>query len=243
MEKLELIGEILPGLSVRDERFYLGITGFSRQPSRRERMEKEELLRLRREYGDPRGLMRKKIALVGSLLRKGGKLLDVGCGTGELIEAVSGFHDFVVGIDVSNSCVEFCKARLRHLSGVEIIHASADDIGWLFRREVFNVCTVLDVLEHLQDPRSVLKGIHEVLLNRGQIVVTCPNWYDKIEIAARRSPHVRSFSSFGWKKLLEKSGFQCRTVRAVGFPVLDVEPFAKYLHVLGMCVVIVAEKT
>ena len=99
----------------------------------------------------------------------GSRLLDVGCGTGEFVaHAISCGWD-AAGIESSAMAAQF--ARLE--KGLPVDQAVLKTAP--FPPESFDVITLLDVLEHLLDPREELGRIYGLLKPGGVTVVRLPN--------------------------------------------------------------------
>lgn len=94
------------------------------------------------------------------------RLLDIGCDTGAFIKV--GRDEFglkVTGLEVSER-----SARIgREEHGLDII------VGQLrpspFEPESFDLVTLLDVIEHLSDPRAELAEIHRILAPGGRLYI------------------------------------------------------------------------
>ncbi len=110
---------------------------------------------LRREFSQTVDLIRS--------LKPGGRLLELGCAYGFfLAEAVP--HYDVTGIELAADAAAFGRSRgLRIISGVADEPTLAD-LG------TFDVIVMLDVIEHLPDPRETLV-LCERYLNPGGVIV------------------------------------------------------------------------
>jgi SAM-dependent methyltransferase len=98
-------------------------------------------------------------------LKPSGRLLDIGCAYGFLLEEARPFFD-VSGIEISADAAAFCRSRgLRVLSGV------ADEPA-LAQLGAFDVIVLLDVIEHLPDGRETLALCARHLRPGGIIVIT-----------------------------------------------------------------------
>lgn len=191
--------------------------------------------------------MSRKIRLAAELLGRGRRLLDVGCGTGAFIAATAGRFDEIVGIDADDRAVRLCTERFVGSMGIAIRHLAVEDAACLGM--TFDAIACLDVIEHLDDPRPVLDQLLRMLTPGGRLVMAAPNWYNRIsECFIYRRPHRkyhahRHFhSSWGWVALLRRHGFVVQSVRCVAFPLFDFEWLARWVHLFGFCVVIVAHK-
>ncbi len=94
------------------------------------------------------------------------KILDIGCGTGKNIESFSKLGK-TWGIDISPQAINYCKKR-----GIKNIKlGNAEKTG--YRTESFDVVTLLDVLEHVDDNKT-LKEIYRILKPKGILIVSVP---------------------------------------------------------------------
>lgn len=105
---------------------------------------------------------------------KEARILDIGCGTGFLLEqfAKRGFSG--VGVDLSPESVEIAQKRLAELGASDRLRA---EVGSAYEppEGPFDLVTITDVLEHLEDPRACLAAARERLAPGGVIVVSTPN--------------------------------------------------------------------
>lgn len=108
------------------------------------------------------------IRLLGAHLQPGGKVLDVGCGTGFLLEAVAGTYE-VAGLDPSPQAVAYCVGRgLSRVrpGGVEDLPTTPGG--------PFDAVTFFDVIEHLPDDVGALSLAREAIGPKGLVFVTVP---------------------------------------------------------------------
>jgi SAM-dependent methyltransferase len=134
-------------------------------------------------------------------------ILDVGCGTGLMLELLGRQHR-VVGTDLRGE-------GLREL-------AERDPTAWLvradatmlpFRDEVFDLVLLLDVLEHLPDG-VVLAEVRRVLRPGGLLAVTVPALPGLWSGRDRAAGHLRRYTRRGLERLLLDGGLE---VEALGF--------------------------
>src|SRR3989344_4554281 len=98
------------------------------------------------------------------------KILDVGCGTGKNLENLNKLGK-TWGIDNSKEAIEFCKKR--GLVNLKLAEAENTKLPLSY----FNLITLLDVLEHTDDNKT-LAEMHRILDRKGIIIITVPafNW-------------------------------------------------------------------
>lgn len=105
-------------------------------------------------------------------LPAGSVVLDVGCGNGVISRSLGkqGFN--VYGIDISEKTIE--KARLLNtLPNVRFDVLSAEQL--IASGKQYNAIICSEVLEHLQNPGSLLGVLNESLHDNGVLIVTVPN--------------------------------------------------------------------
>lgn len=100
---------------------------------------------------------------------RGSSLLDMPVGDGFLTEKMVHRFRRIVGVDASSK--HLAEARKR-LPQVEMHHALIEDLAI---DEKFSTVTMLNVLEHVQDPIQVLQKAASFLEDDGILIVHVPN--------------------------------------------------------------------
>ncbi len=103
-----------------------------------------------------------------------GRVLDIGCGTGFLLERLAERGFTGVGVDLSPESVEHTRRRLEEVGAADRLTA---EVGSAYEPPAgpFDLVTITDVLEHLEDPRACLAAARERLAPGGVVVVSTPN--------------------------------------------------------------------
>lgn len=195
---------------------------------------------LDKDYKTSKSLMNKKMKLVASLLNKGKYFLDIGSGSGELISKIIHKYQKIIGIEINDNSIKILKEKFKNYNNVFILKTSVKDI----KEEKFDICTTLDVLEHLENPKTIVKHIYNLLNSNGQYIITVPNWYDFIvsKLLKLNPYHITCHTIYGWKKILQDAGFKIELARSVEWPIMKSEFLAKKLPFFGKCLLFVCKK-
>lgn len=156
------------------------------------------------------------LGLVEKFLKKGSKVLDVGCDIGLNIRHLNENGYQSKGVEISS-----IGSRIANeIIGVEVENIELKDFN---SQEKFEGVMLMDVLEHLYDPIAVLKEINNRLNNEGIIFINVPH-HAGISSRWKKFMHKiklkKSFKHFGFpahlygfdkqslNKMLNKSGFK-----------------------------------
>lgn len=165
--------------------------------------------------------------------RHGGRLLDIGCGSGDLLAVGVSLGYEVTGIEYSpHSCAE---ARERIGGNGEVICGELDAV--LDRAGAYDVCILSDVIEHVRNPRVFLEKIHSLLSAGGVVFVATPSidsWSARVlknNWMEFKEEHIHYFNQNTLHSLLFQCGFE-RTVPSRGIKTLSLahilDHFEKY---------------
>jgi ubiquinone/menaquinone biosynthesis C-methylase UbiE len=119
-------------------------------------------------------LKAREVSLLGP--RPGLRVLDAGCGRGEVLLACARRGAEVAGIDYAAAAVEIAGETLAGVDGAEVVRGSVDALPWPAAR--FDRVLCADVIEHLDPDQGerALAEMHRVLAPGGVLVMhTSPN--------------------------------------------------------------------
>jgi methionine biosynthesis protein MetW len=131
---------------------------------------------------------RADLEIIASLVPEGSRVLDLGCGNGELLahlmrtRGCSGY-----GIELADANV---PAALKQ--GIEVIQLNLDEGLQLFDDRSFDVVLQLDTLQHLRNTERMLRETARV----GRIgIVSFPNfahWPNRLRVVTGRMPVTKA---------------------------------------------------
>lgn len=101
--------------------------------------------------------------------KKSGTLLDLGCSSGAFLESMRSESWKLFGIEMSAQAAKTAEDR----SGAKVF--VGDILDAPFQQESFDVVTCFDVLEHVYDPRQVMRQISDWLRPGGIFYVLVPS--------------------------------------------------------------------
>jgi 2-polyprenyl-3-methyl-5-hydroxy-6-metoxy-1,4-benzoquinol methylase len=99
---------------------------------------------------------------------RGKRILDLGCGGGLFSYLLSERGASTVGIDYSQSAVDFATSRYPQL---EFKVGSAYDLS-AFAKDSFDVVVMMDIIEHLSDQSQAMNEVMRVLRPGGHVVMS-----------------------------------------------------------------------
>lgn len=141
-----------------------------------------------------------------------GNLLDVSCGTGELVRLAIAKSLTAVGIDFSNIVTH----RAAEASSDEAAYLTAAGESLPFTDESFDIVTNIGSLEHFINPAEGIREMSRVMKKDGAAVVLVPNTFSLLSnvlsvlrtgsIAIDEQPIQRYGSRADWAALLQGNG-------------------------------------
>lgn len=177
-------------------------------------------------------------AITASMPATGLTWLDVGCGRGDVSRAIRGIdpNATIVGVDV----IDWLADDLR--GEVELVLGPAEDA--LHAVDACDRVMLIEVLEHLEAPWSVLRQAARLVAPGGLLVLTSPNiatLRHRIELAARgrltsfrpeHPPHLTPTLPHVIERILGEEGLRAHTSYAGHdiVPLTGGQPWPFWLH-------------
>lgn len=151
-------------------------------------------------------IFQKRVNLISRYIKKG-KMLEVGCSTGVMLQLFSEKGWEVLGIEPSGSCQEAKNKKLKVLCST---FENAD-----LPKESFDLIVLNHTLEHMDNPSSVLKKLNLLLREDGILFIDVPNVGSlSSKLLGKKWPyllpeeHKSQFNKNNLGKLLTNNGFK-----------------------------------
>lgn len=154
-----------------------------------------------------------KYFLADALVPRGGKLLDIGCGTGNLLAAARDAGYEVTGIEMDRNAARFAKEQL----GMQnIFPLTISEFADQHAGERFDVVTFFEVLEHQAAPVEFLQKVKGCVNPSGVIALSVPNrerWLTGPDVLDYPPNHFLRWNADALRKCLGAQGFEVLSIR------------------------------
>jgi len=153
-------------------------------------------------------------------------ILEVGCGTGAMLQRWKALGT-PIGVDTAPEALALCRRRgLRHLC---LANAMA---SLPFREASFDVISLLDVLEHLEDDVQALIELCRLLKPHGWIVLSVPAYRWMASYWDEALGHKRRYSRSELRTTVETAGLIVERLSYTNFFILPAAAVARRLKSL-----------
>jgi 2-polyprenyl-3-methyl-5-hydroxy-6-metoxy-1,4-benzoquinol methylase len=164
---------------------------------------------------------------IQKLDKKSLKIMDVGCGNGNISRYLGSKNYEVLGIDISEASI--LKARI--LNRFDNVSFRCLPAEALIGIQKFDVVVCSEVIEHLDDPKTVVNQLRKLLNPGGLLIVTVPNGFGPRELFITKplqwmknsAPRLYS----GVNKFKKSLGFSGATVQSDAENLTHVQFFTK----------------
>jgi len=149
-------------------------------------------------------------------LRPGERILDIGCGSGDLARLIKEKGCRVVGIELTAERAEMARASCERIliGNVETMPLPLEPAG-------FDVLLFSNILEHLLDPVATIRRLLPFLSPKGRVLVDLPNvahWQIRLRLLRGRwdyedsgildRTHLRFYTRKTAREMLEQAGVE-----------------------------------
>jgi len=156
---------------------------------------------------------------------RGGRLLEIGVGSGVFLNAASIAGFDCMGIEASTHIAD----HVRRAYKVPVVQGYLEDFSSAKHHAEFDVIVMNHVLEHMPDPKAMLHRVSALLNKRGIVHISVPNiaaWEAKLPGWTSYEPyHLYYFSPATLLPLLKNESLRALLVETV-------EPFSGWFNAL-----------
>jgi len=153
----------------------------------------------------------KEKALLLSEMIEGKKVLEVGCGTADLLQFFSSKDFDLSGSDYSDVYLD--KAREKNLPTKLFKADLLDKASWSKYENQFDTVIAPEVIEHINEHVMALKTIFYILKPGGVLVLTVPAFNFLYTKQDEKIGHFRRYSKKSICKAIEEAGFHIESSR------------------------------
>lgn len=143
-------------------------------------------------------------AQLAARLSPGYRVLEVGCGTGNVLRALTDAcpTGTVIGMDLFADGLRFARARLPNALLVrgDVLHPPFS--------KPFEIVGMFDVLEHLEDDLGALRALRLLIADGGRLILTVPAGRALWSYFDEASRHVRRYEVAELGEKLTRTGFE-----------------------------------
>ena len=157
-----------------------------------------------------------KYSIVAAHLPPEGRILELGCHSGYFGKVLQQRGYYVVGVECDADAAAVARGQ-----GLDVRQGDVEQPSFFECLGMqFDVVLLMDVLEHLRDPITMLVQLKSILKPGGRILCTGPNvayWAVRKDLLLGRwnytdtgvldRTHLRFFTADTWRSLLEESGY------------------------------------
>lgn len=140
---------------------------------------------------------------------KEGRVLDIGCGNGQLVSLLADTGYSVYGVEPSSEAVNFFPVNVRS----RIFNKNINECG--FEDNSFDCVLMFQSLEHVHNLEKIFSNIRKILKPEGMLWISVPNddffesklfgaYYYNLEVPR----HLYFFTKKSLQAILEKEGFK-----------------------------------
>jgi len=172
---------------------------------------------------------RGKLIMIDELIRPhlgaGSRLLEIGCGAGNLLLQAAVNGSYPVALDLSMQALTFVRSRLQEAGSAAEApgnFACTQSIGESLplADESFDCVLLSEVIEHLEAPQNSIREAARVLRPGGRLLITTPNYrsfwplmewtIDRLNMAPKMAgeQHISRFHPASLKRMLLELGME-----------------------------------
>lgn len=124
--------------------------------------------------------------LLSTLIPKGKKVLEIGCGTGDLLASLKPKYGF--GVDISKEMIKIASKKYKNIK-----------FSTKYPKQIFGYIFMTDVIEHLEDPKKEFTKIFNLMDKNSVFINTMANpiwepllmFWERLGLKMPEGPHSR----------------------------------------------------
>lgn len=143
------------------------------------------------------------------------KIIEIGCGKGEYLTTMRQYCNGAYGMEYADASVQACKEQ-----GLKAFKGFVDSASLELEGAPYDAFFMMNFLEHLPDPNSVLRGIYNNLGDEAYGLLEVPNFdmvLDKKIFSDFSTEHLFYFTKNTLRKILETNGFDVVSIKVIWY--------------------------
>jgi ubiquinone/menaquinone biosynthesis C-methylase UbiE len=153
-----------------------------------------------------------------------GKVLDVGCGTGVLLDHLQAYSEELWGVDISQEALKYCLLR-DHKNLI-----LSDAINTAFPEEYFDVITAIGIIEHLEDDHAFLLEMKRLLKSNGIMILLTSSFPYLWSMHDTANEHKRRYYLRPLNRKINEIGFETIRFSHLNFFLFPIIAFMLLSH-------------
>jgi len=147
----------------------------------------------------------------------GGKILDIGMGTGNFLNAAAAAGYQTHGIDFDTDAIQAAKDFFKLKN---VYPLSVDEAISKFGEQYFDCLTMFEVLEHMEDPSAAIEKNKKLLKIGGHLGISVPYRKSSELFKAHDKPprHLTRWDEKSMENFLKNHGFEIQRIKALNVP-------------------------
>jgi ubiquinone/menaquinone biosynthesis C-methylase UbiE len=153
-----------------------------------------------RKYAEGGPLARRRDAIIrtlSSLIAPPSKILDFGCGTGDVALQLHGLGYDVTGCDISPQMLAVARETDPGIEWLQLTTGGRVP----FPDSSFDALVASSVLEYVADLDALLREFHRIVRVGGMVLVTVPNPKHPVRRLEQLARHLARLGAFRWLKM------------------------------------------